>query len=110
MRYAQVTVRVTFEHDDSVPVEMAALRLATFLQHGDVLQVDAIDLRSLDPSEVMTAVGGCGQCPGCKATTEELATRAVMEGSPLGTFMGRADGAAITAEQDAITRAQQHTI
>lgn len=110
MRYAQVTYVVTFEHDDSVPAEVAALNIAAQqVLKGDVINVTAEEYpRPLSEAEVIEAMGGCGECEACKENREALATRAVMEGSALARIMGQADPGAVAAEQAAINRAR-HT-
>lgn len=109
MRYAQVTYVVTFEHDDSVPAEVAALSIAAQIMRGDVINIMAEDYpRPLNEDQVIEAMGGCGECEACKENREALATRTVMEGSALARIMGQADPGAVAAEQAAIRRAR-HT-
>ncbi len=113
MRYAEVTFKVIFEHGDSVPASLAAVSLATHtFYRGNVvhIEIDEDTLSSLDEAQVIEAMGGCGNCEACRLNHDELALRSVMEGSALAQMMGTAGPGAVAAEQDAITRAQQHTI
>ena len=113
MRYSQATYVVTFEHDDSVPAELAALHIATTqIYRGSVISVklDTDEIQPLDAAGVIEAMGGCGECAACRANREDLAVHAVMEGSVLATAMGWADSGAIAAERAAMQRAHERTV
>jgi hypothetical protein len=94
MRYGRLTVEVIFTHDDSVPAPIAAARLVSNIDRGDVIMVTGVNLETVTERDVVQASGGCGECAGCQETIAEMVVP------------GLSDVAPSAAEDAAIQRAQ----
>lgn len=72
MGYGRLTLEIVFSHDDNVPAEVAALRVARNALRGDVIGISGVMLEPMTEREVVQAAGGCGECDDCQVTIDEM--------------------------------------